>query len=49
MCVPMYAWALVEKDISKNCFFSTDISEKRLTVAKSRQELDELDDNSTDI
>ena len=42
---------MVEKDFSTNSFFfvSTDLPDKRLRVTKSQQDLEELDDESTDI
>lgn len=39
----------LRKIFPKTVFVSTDLPEKRLRVAKSQQELDELDDDSTDI
>jgi len=39
----------LRKIFPKTVFVSTDLPEKRLRVAKSQQELDELDGDSTDI
>ena len=39
----------LRKIFPKTVFVSTDLPEKRLRVARSQQELDELDDDSTDI
>lgn len=39
----------LRKIFPKTVFVSTDLPEKRLRVAKTQQELDELDDDSTDI
>ena len=39
----------LRKIFPKTVFVSTDLPEKRLRVAKSQQELDELDDDSTDM
>ena len=39
----------LRKIFPKTVFVSTDLPEKRLRVAKSQQELDQLDDDSTDI
>ena len=39
----------LRKIFPKTVFVSTDMPEKRLRVAKSQKELDELDDDSTDI
>lgn len=40
---------MAKKSISKNYFVNTKFSDKLLRVARSQQELDELDDESTDI
>jgi hypothetical protein len=45
-CMPE-VW--LRKIFPKTIFISTDLPEKRLRVAKSQQELDELDNDSTDI
>ena len=39
----------LRKIFPKTVFLSTDMPEKRLRVAKSQQELEEMDDESTDI
>ena len=39
----------LRKIFPNTVFVSTELPEKRLKVAKSQQELDELDDDSTDI
>ena len=39
----------LRKIFPKTVFVSTDLPERRLRVAKTQQELDELDDDSTDI
>ena len=40
---------MVEKDFPATVFVSTDLPDKRLIVTNSQQDLEELDDESTDI
>ena len=50
MCIQMmYAWTLVKKIFPATLFVSTDLADKKVQVAKKKQELDDLDDESTDI
>ena len=39
---------MVEKDFPATVFVSTDLPDKRLIVTNSQQDLEELDDESTD-
>ena len=40
---------MVEKDFPATVFVNTDLPDKRLIVTNSQQDLEELDDESTDI
>ena len=50
MCLQMYAPELWLRKISpKTVFVSTNVPDKRVHVTKTQSELDDLDDDSTDI
>ena len=49
MCLSLHARTMVGKIFPGTVFVSTDLPEKRVRVTKSKQELDDFDDDSTDI
>lgn len=49
MCLSLHARTMARKIFPGTVFVSTDLPEKRVCVTKSKQELDDFDDDSTDI
>ena len=49
MCLSLHARTMARKIFPGTVFVSTDLPEKRVRVTKSKQELDDFDDDSTDI
>ena len=49
MCLSPHARTMARKIFPGTVFLSTDLPKKRVRVTKSKQELDDFDDDSTDI